>query len=442
MTTIPQIAHTMQVILSDTAHTLGGTSGFVQRKSKLGGAELAQTLVFGWLANPQASLEELAQVALALEVSISAQGLEQRLGATAALCLQQVLTAAVQQVVQAQPVDCQVWQRFSGIYVQDSTTISLPAALAEVWAGCGGGQTPGDGSAALKVQVQWELRRGQLSAVQLQSGLTADRAAVGWLADLPAEALGLSDLGYFSLDRLQAQSQRGSFWLTRVQAGTRLVTDDGQSWAVSDWLATQGAATQIDQWLHWGATHQLPGRLLAQRVSPAEASARRRHLHAEARRRGQPVSPERLALADWTIYITNVPAEQLSLAEAWVLVRVRWQIELLFKLWKSHGQIDEWRSQKPWRILCEVYAKLLGQVVQHWIILVSCWACLDRSLVKAAQTVRGHALHLASAFTDPAAFERALTIVQQCLSRIGRLNKRRAHPSIAQLLADFDVAPV
>ena len=77
MTTIPQIAHTMQVVLSDTAHTLGGTSGFVQRESKLGGAELAQTLVFGWLANPRASLEELAQVALALEVSISAQGLEQ-----------------------------------------------------------------------------------------------------------------------------------------------------------------------------------------------------------------------------------------------------------------------------------------------------------------------------------------------------------------------------
>ena len=43
-----------------------------------------------------------------------------------------------------------------------------------------------------------------------------------------------------------------------------------------------------------------------------------------------------------------------------VLLRVRWQIELLFKLFKSHTQVDTWQSQKPWRILCEVYAKIGG----------------------------------------------------------------------------------
>ena len=88
---------------------------------------------------------------------------------------------------------------------------------------------------------------------------------------------------------------------------------------------------------------------------------------------------------------------------------MRWQIELLFKLWKSHGRVDESRSTKPWRILCEVYAKLLAMLVQHWVFLVSFWAYPDRSLTKAAQTVQKHALHLASAFTErPAPGEGAL----------------------------------
>ena len=63
--------------------------------------------------------------------------------------------------------------------------------------------------------------------------------------------------------------------------------------------------------------------------------------------------------------ITNVPADILTLAEAMVLLKIRWQIELLFKLWKSHGRVDEWRTKKPARIVCEIYAKLIGLVVQH-----------------------------------------------------------------------------
>jgi hypothetical protein len=102
--------------------------------------------------------------------------------------------------------------------------------------------------------------------------------------------------------------------------------------------------------------------------------------------------------------------------------------------------LDEWRSGKPWHILCEVYAKLLGQLVQHWILLVSCWARPDRSLVKAAQTIRKHALHLASAFGQSATLEQALLVVQRCLAHGCRLNKRRRAPSTFQRLAAFDLA--
>ena len=108
---------------------------------------------------------------------------------------------------------------------------------------------------------------------------------------------------------------------------------------------------------------------------------------------------KRLALADWTILVTNVPPELLSLEEALVLARARWQIELLFKLWKQHGQIDTWRTRKPWRALCELYAKLMALLVLHWLLVATCWTCPDRSLVKGAQTVRGYTLMLAAAMS-------------------------------------------
>src|SRR5438045_50142 len=119
----------------------------------------------------------------------------------------------------------------------------------------------------------------------------------------------------------------------------------------------------------WRCCARLPARLLAVRVPQAVADERRRVLRAEARKRGQAVSATRLALADWTILVTNAPAALLTLAEALVVLRARWQIEQLFDLWKTHGHLERTRSGKPWRVLCEVYAKLLAVLLQHWVLL-------------------------------------------------------------------------
>src|SRR5262249_61845019 len=100
-----------------------------------------------------------------------------------------------------------------------------------------------------------------------------------------------------------------------------------------------------------GIAQRVPARLLATRVPQDVAAARRRRLRAAAQKKGRQVSAVRLALAAWTVLVTNVPAARLTLGEALVLARVRWQIELLFKLWKSHGRVDEPRSTKPRRHL-------------------------------------------------------------------------------------------
>ena len=122
-----------------------------------------------------------------------------------------------------------------------------------------------------------------------------------------------------------------------------------------------------------GVEDRLPARLLAVRVPKRVAAARRAKILAEAKREGETPSARKLALAEWTLLVTNAPPEVLAIREALVLARARWQIELLFKLWKDEGHLDEWRSADPTRILCEVYAKLVAMVLQHWLLLVGCW---------------------------------------------------------------------
>lgn len=124
-----------------------------------------------------------------------------------------------------------------------------------------------------------------------------------------------------------------------------------------------------------------------------------------------------------------------------VLVKVRWQIELLFKLWKSHGQIDTWRSDKPARILCEVYAKLLAMIIQQWVLVVGWWAYPDRSWVKAAQVVRDHAPALASARGRLEHLSEVLSTIQCILERTARRNTRRKHPNTYQLLLALTTEP-
>ncbi|MCB9445512.1 MAG: hypothetical protein H6669_14895 [Ardenticatenaceae bacterium] len=104
------------------------------------------------------------------------------------------------------------------------------------------------------------------------------------------------------------------------------------------------------------------------------------------------------------------------------------------KLLKSHGRIDKSRSEKPWRILCELYAKLIGMIIQHWSFLMANWQFPDRSFVKASATVRRHAINLALAICDLSRLAESLTMLRSCLSHGVRINKSAKSPHTFQLL--------
>jgi hypothetical protein len=200
-------------------------------------------------------------------------------------------------------------------------------------------------------------------------------------------------------------------------------------------LTAQPAAT-LNTAVTRGESPHLPARLLAVCVPQEVAATRRRRLRAAACQKGRQVSTTRLALVAWTLLGTNVPGDGLTRLEALVVARVRWHIERLFQWWKSHGRLDASRRTKPWPILCEVYATRLAMLVQPWVCLISCGAYPHRSLVKAAQTVQKHALHLASTLSSLRRVITALRTIQHCVTAGCWMNRRKKHSNTSQLLRD------
>jgi hypothetical protein len=425
--TLAQLQQQLQDLFHVTARQAGRESEFIQRERKLSGETFVSSLVWGWMANPEATLSQLSQTAAWCGVNISPQGLAQRMTAQAAGCLRQVLEASLELVAFGGEGSATFLQQFNGVYLLDSTEVPVPVEWEHLWSG-GGNQHRS--RAALKVQTLWDYLGGGLH-FSLHPARRHDASLP--VASLPQGAVRVTDSAYFDVDSLQTLHQQGSFYLTRVPCKVRLFDQAGRKWQLSRFLQ-QFARPHFDGEVTLTA-QGLCCRLLAVRVPDAVVAQRQARLRQTAKRKNQPVSPEALALASWTIVITNLPLARLTFDQAFMLLRLRWQIELLFKLWKQHTHLESSRSRQPHRIMCEIYAKLLGLVIQHALLLATCWEVPNQSLVKLAQTVRNSAFLLAFAvWTDPEHFHVILTHLRFVLRSGSRLDTRKAQPSHFQCL--------
>jgi Transposase DDE domain len=430
MKTITQVSYAMRTILGPVADQLGWETGFTQRQSKLSGSAFVQTLVFSVMGNADLTYTNLKCGAMNAGVEISPQGLEQRFTVASATLCQRVLEEAVRQVIKPEPTALPLLERFAGVYIRDSSTIGLPETLEKVWVG---GVNNGGSHAGLKLQVRLEVCSGQLAGPVLRPAREHDGKSPFQNECLPMGAVRMGDLGFFSLKQFALDQRHQVYWFSRYKARTLLYDEQGQAIDLLSWLHRQNL-DQIERIVFLGEKQHLACRLLAERVPPTVIEQRKRKLNDYARKKRTPVTAELLALAEWTLIITNIPASLLSIPDALVLLRVRWQIELLFRLWKSLFKVDEWRSQKPWRILTELYAKLINVVILHWTFLVRLWQYPDRSLWKAAISVRHFATALAMALPDMIALEQVLSQIQDHFRSICHINPRRAHPNTYQWL--------
>jgi hypothetical protein len=321
------------------------------------------------------------------------------------------------------------------VFIGDSTGVVLPDDCRDEFPGCGGKSD--SGRAALKLQVVWDLCTGKLVRLLIEPGRRSDTTSAAIEPVPPAGSLSLWDLGYFNLKRLAAWAAHGAYWIARWQPGTAILDPDGRPWDLRERLRRHHWDGPLDLAVRLGAAQRLPGRLIALRAPQEVAARRRQRAYQKAQKNGLTPTAEHLEWCDWTLFVTNCPADLLTWQEVVVLYRGRWQIELLFKLWKSHNRLAARGAGRGavWQ-MAEFWAKLIGVIVQHWLLLTTTWMDHRRSLMRAAAVLRDWFTLLVDALTDRQRLIDTLTRVQAAIAAVARVNSRRKRPSWFQLLLD------
>jgi hypothetical protein len=434
MTSVPQLGEIIKRVLQEWADQAGKRTGFIQRVREFSGATFAQTMVLGQMQLGEVSQSGLAHFARHMNVNVSGQAIGKRFSEKTVAFFEEVLNAAFTQVVAADPVAIPLLSRFSEVVVEDSSTFSLPDVLKEWWQGCGG-KTFGTLS-AFKVHVRWDLLNGSLTNLALGPGKLPDTKSPFKLNRRQRRSLRIADLGYFDTQVFEQEHAAGEYWLSRVKVGNLVIFDkDGNRLDLPTFLAQKAVDHSYECEVQVSATRRLPARLIAFPVPEEVAIKRQADNSRKAQRHSRSVNPTLQDLTHWTLIITNVPSDLLSAHEALILLRARWQIELLYKLWKQYAQVDTSRSEKPLRLLCDIYAKLTGMIIVHWLMIIGCWQVPNRSMVKAATAIRRQVNLIARALNGRDDLNQVLQEITQGLDRCCQ-NTRKKHPNTSQLLLD------
>lgn len=433
MSTVAQAATELQRLLLFEPRRSDRACGFCRRRSKCSGSVFLQSTVLGWAEHPDATLQELADLAALTGTSLSPQALDQRLRSPAAVTLlSTALSDVVERTLPGFPTTLPILNRFPEVMLLDSTTVVLPDQLRSVWRG-NGGSSDTHTQAAVKLGVGFDLVTGALVGPELCAGRTPDRALALQHRPVVSGAMRIADLGFWSLGVFADICATGGHFLSYLHGQTVLL--DPETHERIDLLAEleRDPTVIIERTVLLGTTHQLPVRLIARRESDETRDRRRHDRTRRARRKGKRPSAETLARAGWSLVVTDLPADQLTADEAFALLRSRWQIELLFKAWKELGHLDTWRSTNPTRIHCEVLAKAIAGVLLQWLVRLG-WQRPDHSLTRAVTMVRDFLLTVVIALPHRGRLIATLDRLARVLDDIGGVKRRSDRPATFQIL--------
>lgn len=304
------------------------------------------------------------------DVQMSKQALDKRINRNAVSFLQKVylLLYEKQSKLKLTAIPLQSSQPFNRVRVLDGSTVTMSKNCSDAY--------PGTVGSGVKFQMEYDLFTGRFLYIGIQSGKAGDcPAGMERLQNVQKKDLFLQDLGYFKFDMLKQIMEAEAFFVSRAKSDTMFHTahpnpkyhpngDLIEKYAyerllLEDVLPTvkRGQCREYPV-VYMGRHVKIPIRLVIYRMTKEEQSRQDHRILRRSQTKPGKIKRKSKDLSGISIMITNlspsVPAEEVI-----ALYRYRWQIELLFKSWKSDFKIAHYREMKLERWECHLYAELI-----------------------------------------------------------------------------------
>jgi hypothetical protein len=346
---------------SDAIEATARRTGFVKRAAKITGKIFLALVTCGVWNDADTTLAQLAAkvTQLAEQRAVSPEAIYQRMNKRALAFLQDLLCQALAKVQTREKVcDDGLFPAFPKVYLADSTGVELPNSLHALFPGSGGRAT----QAGAKIQAVWDYKRSGFDHFALTPwNLPAQKYVDIVVALAHHGVLFLFDLGYCKIKAFARMADAGAYFLSRLNHQTTILhaTAEGlQPLALAAWLPTV-ASPCIETPIFLGAQERVACRLVASRVPEHIVNARRRSANTKAKKKGSTPSKAPLTLLAWNLFITKVPQTLWQIPAVLKAYPLRWQIELIFKSWKSYLHLTSIKSKKEAPTLWHLYGRML-----------------------------------------------------------------------------------
>lgn len=341
---------------------LARETGFVQRESKIGGALFLDLIVFNHENLKEQSLKDLCIVLKdKFDIVIRKQSLDERFNETAVLFLKAAIEHLLNSQLDTKPylVDLKGIKR---ILIKDSVCFQIPEQLKDVYPGSGGSGS----KASVRIQFEYDLSGGKVNDLSLHAFNDQDASnSIETMELLKSGDLVIRDLAYVGIPALKEMIKLSVCYLCRLGTNVKVYQeqDDQLVEVCFDKIRRrmeQRGWDRMEMTVYIGKQETLKTRLIIYRLPEKEVAERLRKARANNKKKGRnALSKEYIARAYLNLFITNTDKLTIPAEVVWNLYRLRWQIELAFKIWKSICDIDKVKTVKQHRLECYIFAKLI-----------------------------------------------------------------------------------